>query len=113
MDGPLGPPIREEATDETRGLEKMADPLNRLENNQPGKYYVDESCTNCASCFFTAGTMREMLQEAGLRIEYQEPVISISPRRSVKKFWKLMNRILSGRLTPFLAVQWLWRCKRT
>jgi len=28
----------------------MADLLQRLETNATGKYYVDESCTNCASC---------------------------------------------------------------
>ena len=28
----------------------MADLLERLEGHKPGKYYVDESCTNCASC---------------------------------------------------------------
>lgn len=28
----------------------MADLLVRVKDNLPGKYYVDESCTNCASC---------------------------------------------------------------
>ncbi|GAB4365980.1 MAG: ferredoxin [Spirochaetales bacterium] len=38
----------------------MADKANRIPDNVPGKYYVDESCIGCNLCFSTAPSVFAM-----------------------------------------------------
>jgi 2-polyprenyl-3-methyl-5-hydroxy-6-metoxy-1,4-benzoquinol methylase len=62
--------------------------------------------------FFTHATMREMLEGAGLVIEHEEPQVKPGFKsRRKRERWIRINRMLGGRLTQFLTVKWLFRCR--
>lgn len=52
----------------------MANPLDRLDGNVPGRYYVDSSCIDCDLCRSTAPGVFMRDDELGFSIVHRQPV---------------------------------------
>jgi ferredoxin len=52
----------------------MAEKTNRLPQNVPGAYYVDDSCIDCDLCRTTAPDFFRRNDEMGFSIVYRQPV---------------------------------------
>jgi ferredoxin len=51
----------------------MAERNNRLEQNVPGAFYIDSSCTDCDLCRNTAPDFFRRDDEIGMSIVYRQP----------------------------------------
>lgn len=52
----------------------MPDKTNRLPSNVLGRFYVDDSCTDCDLCRGAAPQFFKRDDDAGLSIVYRQPV---------------------------------------
>lgn len=52
----------------------MAEKANRLPQNMPGPYYVDDSCIDCDLCRTTAPDFFRRNDEIGFSVVYRQPV---------------------------------------
>ena len=52
----------------------MAEKANRLPQNVPGRYYVDDSCIDCDLCRTTAPDFFRRNDEIGFSVVYRQPV---------------------------------------
>ena len=52
----------------------MAEKTNRLPQNVPGPYYVDDSCIDCDLCRTTAPDFFRRNDEIGFSVVYRQPV---------------------------------------
>ena len=52
----------------------MAEKINRLPENAPGPFYVDDSCIDCDLCRSTASDFFRRDEEIGMSIVYRQPV---------------------------------------
>jgi ferredoxin len=52
----------------------MAEKTNRLPQNVPGDYYVDDSCIDCDLCRTTAPDFFRRNDEIGFSVVYRQPV---------------------------------------
>ena len=52
----------------------MAEKANRLPQNVPGAYYVDDSCIDCDLCRTTAPDFFRRNDEIGFSVVYRQPV---------------------------------------
>lgn len=51
----------------------MADKTNRLAENVPGRYYVDDQCIDCDACRETAPDFFRRNDERGYSFVYRQP----------------------------------------
>lgn len=51
----------------------MADKTNRLAENAPGRYYVDDQCIDCDACRETAPDFFRRNDERGYSFVYRQP----------------------------------------
>jgi ferredoxin len=51
----------------------MADRANRLEENVPGKFYVDDQCIDCDACRETAPDFFRRNDDKGYSYVYKQP----------------------------------------
>jgi ferredoxin len=51
----------------------MADRTNRLEENVPGKFYVDDQCIDCDACRETAPDFFRRNDDKGYSYVYRQP----------------------------------------
>lgn len=51
----------------------MADKTNRLDDNAPGKFYVDDQCIDCDACRATAPDNFRRNDEKGFSYVFKQP----------------------------------------
>jgi ferredoxin len=52
----------------------MADKIDRLSQNVPGRYYVDSSCIDCDLCRSNAEEFFRRDAEIGMSVVYRQPI---------------------------------------
>jgi ferredoxin len=51
----------------------MADPANKLPENVPGRFYVDDQCIDCDACRETASEFFRRNEDKGYSYVYRQP----------------------------------------